>query len=136
MRKIADSVKSKIISMYSNGKLYREIADETGVSMATIGRLCRDAGVDKFHVGGSITKTLPQVNDALPAPTARPEEPMLITGRTLNMHGMNTEFDYVAGTNKDVIEITNEEWALCVPRDKLTAFIAELGYIRNLIGAR
>ena len=64
MKKIADSTREQIVSMYRSGKLHREISEETGVSMATVGRICREAGLDKYHVGGRMSKTCPVTNDA------------------------------------------------------------------------
>lgn len=137
MKKIADSTREQIVSMYRSGRLHREISEETGVSMATVGRICREAGLDKYHVGGRMSKTCPVTNDALPAPQERPAEPLIVTGRTLNLHGQATGCDYVAGTNTESVDITlGDTWALSIKTDQLSGFIAELEHIRKLIGAR
>ena len=136
MKKIAESVINQIVPMYEAGYTYREIADKLGISHVTVGRIVRNAGLDRYHVGGRISKSLPLTNDRLPEPQERPSDPLLVTGRTLNIHGIITGCDYVAGTHMASVDIMLDEWALSIDRNKLSGFIAELENIRKLIGAR
>lgn len=132
MKKIPDDIRQKIISMYSNGKLHREIHDETGISMATISRVCRAAGIDKIHIGGKVTKTI-QVTPDLPAPAPKPEGLLLVTARTLKLRGFATDCEYTAGTDLPSVDITLGDWALSIEVDKLDGFIGELQHLKKML---
>ena len=136
MKRIANEVREQVVTLYKSGKVQREIAEEVGISQATVGRICREAGVDMFHVGGKIAKSCPKMNNALPEGVERPKDALIVTGRTLNLHGPATGCDYVAGTLTKAIDITLGDWALSIDRDKLSGFISELEQIKKLIGAR
>ena len=131
MKKIADSMRQQIISMYSNGKLHREIHEETGISLATISRVCRAAGLDKVHVGGKTAKTIPAIPDF---PEVEKPHPLLaVTARTLKLRGFATDCEYTAGTDLPNVDITLGDWAMSIEVDKLDGFISELQNLKKML---
>ena len=132
-KRIDDETRAKIVSMYANGRVHREIHEETGVSMGTISDICRAAGLDKYHTGGKIARSMVASPD-LPAQKERPEDPITITARVLTMCGIGTGCVYVAGTNKQDVEITLGDWAMSIDRKKLGIFIDELQHVKKMIG--
>jgi hypothetical protein len=132
--RIPNETREKIVSLYQNGKVHREIHEETGVSMASISRICRDAGLDKYHVGGTVARTFTVAPDL---PQAEPLEPdsLVITSRVLTMMGTVTGCEYTAGTSMPTVDITLGEWAIQIDTGKLGAFISELQSVKKMIGA-
>lgn len=135
MKRLSEEVRQRIISLYNGGKLQREIVEETGVSKVSVYRILKDAGLDKFHVGGKTAKSVHIAPSELPKAQEKPEDPVAITGRTMNLHGHVSGCDFVAGTHMQTVDITLGDWAMSIDRAKISGFIAELAYIKKMIGA-
>ena len=138
-KRIDDETRKQIVDMYAHGKVHREIHEITGVSMGTISKICCDAGLDRYHVGGRISKTIAMPNEdttkEINRNTSAKENMQIdIIERILTMHGNNTGCTYVAGTNMPNIDITLGDWAISIERGKLNSFIEELSNIKKIIG--
>ena len=132
MKKYDDAMRQKIADMYAHGKLHREIHEETGVAMSTISVICREFGIDKCHRGGKTAQTIPVAPEIPAAKTA--SSPIMITSRTLTLHGTGTGCNYVAGTDMQNIDITLGDWALSIETSRLDNFINELQHIKKMVG--
>lgn len=134
MKIIPQDIVERIVPLYKTGITQQEVAEKLGISEATVSRYIKASGYDRTHVGGALSKTAPCVPVALPKVTSSEPEPLVITGRTLSMHGTQTGCDYTAGTHNENVDITLADWMLSIPVTKLGAFIAELEGLRKMVG--
>lgn len=134
MKRIDEETKARIVDMYAHGKIHREIHEETGVSMGSISKICAAAGLDKYHVGGRNARAI-AVPTGLPEAVKKPDNPLVVTSRTLTMRGTSTGCEYVAGTHTSTVDITCGDWMLSIERAKLQDFIDELQSVNVMIGA-
>lgn len=134
MKVIQKDILEKIVPLYKTGITQQEVADQLGISISTVGRHIKAAGYDRTHVGGMLSKAAPCVPIAAPKAEAKEPEALVVTGRTLNMHGSQTGCDYTAGTHNENVDITLADWMMSIPVTKLEAFINELSCLRKMVG--
>ena len=91
-----------VLSTYKTGLTYKGVAEKLGISFATVGRIVRESGYDRYHVGSSIAKSIPVANtqpSQSPAKAAdRPQE-MKVISRTQKLQSAVTGFTYTVSTD-------------------------------------
>ena len=140
--------KERIISMLKSGMIGEQIAEETGRSQATIGRIRKELRKDGFDIwgrGSVIAESIPVANTEagsnqetrIPemqlAPSAPREEETKTAGSTITMKSMSVKFagsktgfvyELVAGS--DDLCINNEGKVFRIKRTQLEQFGEEL----------
>lgn len=62
-RVIPKEILDQILPTYKVCSSYAETADKLGISVSVVGRVVRESGYDRYHVGGAISKSIPVSNE-------------------------------------------------------------------------
>ena len=127
---ISHDIIEKILPLYKTGLNYREVADKLGISHATVGRIVRESGYDRTHVGSTIAKSIP-ISNEMPM---QPANPLRVTSRTLKLHSDVTGHTYTVSTESEIIEIDSDSALMQLPASAIDAFISELQRIKTMLG--
>lgn len=131
---INQEFKQQIVDTYKSGLTYREVADKLGISFATVGRIVRESGYDRFHVGSKIAKSIPT-----PEPLKvreQPSKPSFVTlSRTMKLHSEHTDYNYTISTDSDQIDIESDTALMSIKLEMIDQFIKELQDIKAMLGS-
>jgi hypothetical protein len=127
---IPKEVLDRVLPTYKICSSYAEVADKLGISIATVGKVVRESGYDRYHVGGTISKSVPIINEE----PAR-KDAFSVTSRTLKLKSNVTGLTYTVSTESDVIEIESDTALMQIHVNMLEQFAGEIKNIQSLIVA-
>lgn len=131
---INQELKEQIVAMYKTGLTYKEVADKLGISFSAVGRIVRESGYDRVHVGSRIAKSIPT-----PEPMKvreQPSKPAFTTlSRTMKLHSERTDYNYTISTDSDQIDIESDTALMSIKLDMIDQFIKELQDIKAMLGS-
>lgn len=136
-KKLNQETRELVLATYKSGLTYKEVADKLGISFSVVGRIVRESGYDRYHVGSRLAKSLPNI----PAPVeakASPEprkQPFTALSRAMKMRGDTTMFVYEISTESDVIHIEADSVLMDIKVDAIQPFIEELNGIKSMLGS-
>lgn len=130
---ITPELKELIVSTYKSGLTYKETADKLGISFSAVGKVVRESGYDRVHVGSSIARAIPVANVA-PAQASTFKQPLYIMSRTLKLHSDITGNNYTVSTESDIIEIESDSTLMQLQVQLIDDFIQELQNIKSMLG--
>lgn len=128
-----------VLSTYKTGLTYKGVAERLGISFATVGRIVRESGYDRYHVGSSIAKSIPTANvesSQSPTKAAESRQEMKVISRTQKLQSPVTGFCYTVSTESDVIEIESDSALMSIKLEDVEAYIKELQDICKILGYR
>lgn len=127
-RIIPKEILDQILPTYKVCSSYAETADRLGISVSVVGRVIRESGYDRYHVGGAVSKSIPVSNEE----PAR-KDAFSVTSRTLKLKSNTTGLTYTVSTESDVIEIESDTALMQIRVDMLESFVGEIKNIQSLI---
>ena len=131
---ITPEFKEQIVALYKTGLTYRQVGDKLGISFATVGRVVRESGYDRVHVGSRIAKSIPT-----PEPMKAKEQPskpaFTTLSRTMKLHSEHTDYNYTISTDSDQIDIESDTALMSIKLDMIDQFIKELQDIKAMLGS-
>lgn len=127
-RIIPKEILDQILPTYKVCSSYAETADRLGISVSVVGRVIRESGYDRYHVGGAVSKSILVSNEE----PAR-KDAFSVTSRTLKLKSNTTGLTYTVSTESDVIEIESDTALMQIRVDMLESFVGEIKNIQSLI---
>lgn len=125
---IPKEILDQILPTYKVCSSYAETADKLGISVSVVGRVVRESGYDRYHVGGAVSKSVLISNEE----PAR-KDAFSVTSRTLKLKSNVTGLTYTVSTESDVIEIESDTALMQIRVDMLEQFAGEIKNIQSLI---
>lgn len=125
---IPKEILDQILPTYKVCSSYAETADKLGISVSVVGRVVRESGYDRYHVGGAVSKSILISNEE----PAR-KDAFSVTSRTLKLKSNVTGLTYTVSTESDVIEIESDTALMQIRVDMLEQFAGEIKNIQSLI---
>ena len=126
---IPQEVIDQILPTYKACTSYAETADKLGISVSTVGKVVRESGYDRHHVGGAISRSIPISNEEPAHKNA-----FSVTSRTVKLKSNTTGLIYTVSTESDVVEIESDTALMQININLLEQFTAEIKNIQSLIG--
>ena len=125
----------QIVSTYKAGITMREVAERFNCSQSTVSRMVRESNYDRTHVGGKITRFIPQTDLPSGNSDEQPKRnPFRVMARTLKLHSDTTGHSYTVSTEAEVVDIESDNALMQLPVGSIDAFIEELTQIKAMLG--
>ena len=118
----------KVLPLYKVCSSYAEVADKLGISTATVGRIVRKSGYDRYHVGGMISRDIP-----VSCIESTSKSYLHTTARTVKLRSDVTGFVYTVSTETDVVEIESDTALMQISTKLLTQFMNEIKDVQSMI---
>jgi len=130
-KRFTEEFKTQIVDLYKTGLSMPQVASKLGISQSSVSRIVRQSGYDRFHVGGRIAKSIPNVPAA--KPVAKPSTGFTVTSRTMKLQSNVTGCVYEISTDSDIIHIESENALMDIKVSLIDALITELQGIKKML---
>lgn len=127
-KKIPQDVLDRVLPTYKACTSYAEVANTLGISSATVGRIVRKSGYDRYHVGGVISRDIP-VNSEKPAR----RNMLRAVSRTVKLKSDITGLTYTVSTELDTVEIESDTALMQIGVGLLGQFMDEIKNIQSMV---
>lgn len=118
----------RVLPLYKACSSYAEVADKLGISTATVGRVVRESGYDRYHVGGAISKGV-----SVSCVESTSKSYLHMAARTVKLKSDITGLVYTVSTETDVVEIESDTALMQISTKLLTQFMNEIKDIQSMI---
>lgn len=125
---ISQETLDRVLPLYKVCSSYAEVADKLGISISTVGKVVRESGYDRYHVGGAISKGIPASYIESISKGC-----LHTTARTVKLKSDVTGFVYTVSTETDIIEIESDTALMQISTKLLTQFMNEIKDIQSMI---